>query len=80
VQRTGIAPEELAAWRARLLEHAGARVVLFDQAYIQYYTCFNLQRASRRRGRRPPADRVDARRGTRDQRSRRVRFMAFEVA
>jgi hypothetical protein len=42
VQRTGIAPEELAARRERLLEHAGARVVLFGQVNIQYYTGFNF--------------------------------------
>jgi Xaa-Pro dipeptidase len=42
VQRTGIAPEELAARRGRLLQHAGTTVVLFDQAYIQYYTGFNF--------------------------------------
>jgi Xaa-Pro aminopeptidase len=42
VQRTGIAPEELAARRQRLREHAGTTVVLFDQAYIQYYTGFNF--------------------------------------
>jgi Xaa-Pro dipeptidase len=42
VQRTGIAPEEFAARRERLLEHAGTTVVLFDQAYIQYYTGFNF--------------------------------------
>jgi Xaa-Pro aminopeptidase len=35
-------PEELAARRERLLEHAGRTVVLFDQAYIQYYTGFNF--------------------------------------
>jgi Xaa-Pro dipeptidase len=42
VQRTGIAPEEFLARRERLLEHAGTTVVLFDQAYIQYYTGFNF--------------------------------------
>jgi Xaa-Pro aminopeptidase len=42
VQRTGIAPEEFAARRARLLEHAGTTVVLFDQACIQYYTGFSF--------------------------------------
>ncbi len=42
MQRTGIAPEELAARRERLLEHAGARVVLFEQVNIQYYTGFNF--------------------------------------
>jgi Xaa-Pro aminopeptidase len=42
MQRTGIAPEELLARRERLLEHAGTTVVLFDQAYIQYYTGFNF--------------------------------------
>ena len=42
MQRTGIAPDEFAARRERLLEHAGSTVVLFDQAYIQYYTGFNF--------------------------------------
>jgi Xaa-Pro dipeptidase len=46
VQRTGITPDELAARRERLLDHArGAGlsgVVLFDQAYIQYYTGFSF--------------------------------------
>ena len=42
MQRTGIGPEELAARRERLLDHAGTTVVLFDQAYIQYYTGFNF--------------------------------------
>jgi Xaa-Pro dipeptidase len=42
VQPTGIAPGELAARRERLLKHAGTAVVLFDQAYIQYYTGFNF--------------------------------------
>ena len=36
MQRTGIGPEEFAARRERLLDHAGTTVVLFDQAYIQY--------------------------------------------
>jgi Xaa-Pro aminopeptidase len=42
VQATGISREELAERRARLLEHAGTPVVLFDQAYIQYYLGFNF--------------------------------------
>jgi Xaa-Pro dipeptidase len=42
VQQTGIPPEELAERRARLLAHAGCPVVLFDPAYIQYYTSFNF--------------------------------------
>ena len=42
MQRTGIGPEEFAARRERLLDHAGTTVVLFDQAYIQYYTGFNF--------------------------------------
>jgi Xaa-Pro aminopeptidase len=42
VQATGISLEELAERRARLLEHAGTPVVLFDQAYIQYYLGFNF--------------------------------------
>jgi Xaa-Pro aminopeptidase len=42
MQRTGITPEEFARRRERLLEHAGTTVVLFDQAYIQYYTGFNF--------------------------------------
>jgi Xaa-Pro aminopeptidase len=42
VQRIGIVPEEFADRRARLLEHAGTTVVLFDQAYIQYYTGFSF--------------------------------------
>jgi Xaa-Pro aminopeptidase len=42
VQRTGITPDELAGRRARLLDHAGSTVVLFDQAYIQYFTGFNF--------------------------------------
>jgi len=41
-QATGITATELAARRARLLEHAGTTAVLFDQAYIQYYTGFNF--------------------------------------
>ncbi len=42
MQHTGIAPEEFVTRRARLIEHAGTTVVLFDQAYIQYYTGFNF--------------------------------------
>jgi Xaa-Pro dipeptidase len=42
MQATGIPREELAERRRRLLEHAGTTVVLFDQAYIQYYTSFNF--------------------------------------
>src|SRR4029078_3395990 len=42
MQRTGISPDELAERRRRLLEHAGLPVVLFDQAYIQYFTGFNF--------------------------------------
>jgi Xaa-Pro dipeptidase len=42
VQATGISAAELADRRARLLDHAGTTVVLFDQAYIQYYTGFNF--------------------------------------
>ena len=42
MQATGISREEFAARRARLLEHAGTPVVLFDQAYIQYYLGFNF--------------------------------------
>jgi len=42
MQRTGISADELAGRRARLLDHAGSVVVLFDQAYIQYYTGFNF--------------------------------------
>jgi len=42
MQATGIPRDELAARRSRLLEHAGTTVVLFDQAYIQYYTSFNF--------------------------------------
>lgn len=41
-QATGISAAELADRRARLLAHAGSTVVLFDQAYIQYYTGFNF--------------------------------------
>jgi Xaa-Pro aminopeptidase len=41
-QATGIPAEELATRRERLLEHAGTTVLLFDQAYIQYYTGFNF--------------------------------------
>ena len=39
---TGISAAEFAARRARLLDHAGTAVVLFDQAYIQYFTGFNF--------------------------------------
>ena len=39
---TGIPAPELETRRQRLLEHAGTPVVLFDQAYIQYYTGFNF--------------------------------------
>ncbi len=42
VQATGIPAHELAERRARLLDRAGTPVVLFDQAYIQYYTSFNF--------------------------------------
>jgi len=42
VQATGISASELAERRERLLDHAGTTVVLFDQAYIQYYTSFNF--------------------------------------
>jgi Xaa-Pro aminopeptidase len=42
VQATGIPATELAERRGRLLEHAGTTVVLFDQAFIQYYTSFNF--------------------------------------
>ena len=42
MQATGIRSAELADRRARLLDHAGTTVVLFDQAYIQYYTGFNF--------------------------------------
>src|SRR4029078_7800368 len=42
VQQTGIAAGERADRRARLLDHAGTTVVLFDQAYIQYFTGFNF--------------------------------------
>jgi Xaa-Pro aminopeptidase len=42
VQATGIWREELAERRGRLLDHAGTTVVLFDQAYIQYYTSFSF--------------------------------------
>ena len=41
-QATGITAAELAARRASLLDHAGRKAVLFDQAYIQYYTGFNF--------------------------------------
>ena len=41
-QATGISAAEFAARRARLLDHAGTTVVLFDQAYIQYFTGFNF--------------------------------------
>ncbi len=46
MQATGIPATELAARRERLLEHARANgltgVVLFDQAYIQYFTSFSF--------------------------------------
>ena len=42
MQATGIGQIELADRRGRLLDHAGTTVVLFDQAYIQYYTGFNF--------------------------------------
>jgi Xaa-Pro aminopeptidase len=42
VQQTGISAAELAERRERLLDHAGTPVVLFDQAYIQYYLGFNF--------------------------------------
>jgi Xaa-Pro aminopeptidase len=42
MQATGIPTGELAGRRQRLLDHAGTTVVLFDQAYIQYYTGFNF--------------------------------------
>jgi Xaa-Pro dipeptidase len=46
VQATGISRDELAERRERLLEHARARglsgIVLFDQAYIQYFTGFGF--------------------------------------
>jgi Xaa-Pro dipeptidase len=42
MQATGIPAAELADRRKRLLEHAGTTVVLFDQAYIQYYTSFDF--------------------------------------
>jgi Xaa-Pro dipeptidase len=42
MQATGISREELAGRRRRLLDHAGTTVVLFDQAYIQYYTSFGF--------------------------------------
>jgi Xaa-Pro aminopeptidase len=42
MQATGISTAELAGRRERLLEHAGGTVVLFDQAYIQYYTGFDF--------------------------------------
>ena len=42
MQATGISTTELAGRRERLLEHAGSTVVLFDQAYIQYYTGFDF--------------------------------------
>jgi hypothetical protein len=35
---TGIPATELESRRERLVEHAGCPVVLFDQAYVQYYT------------------------------------------
>jgi Xaa-Pro aminopeptidase len=42
MQATGISHAELSDRRAGLLDHAGTSVVLFDQAYIQYYTGFNF--------------------------------------
>src|SRR5438045_9678356 len=42
MQATGIGHAEFGDRRARLLEHAGSTVVLFDQAYIQHYTGFNF--------------------------------------
>ena len=42
MQPTGIAREEFAQRRQRLLDHAGTMVVLFDQAYIQYFTGFSF--------------------------------------
>ena len=42
MQATGIGQIELADRRGLLLDHAGTTVVLFDQAYIQYYTGFNF--------------------------------------
>jgi Xaa-Pro aminopeptidase len=39
---TGIPATELESRRERLLEHAGCPVVLFDQAYIQYYAGFSF--------------------------------------
>jgi Xaa-Pro aminopeptidase len=42
MQATGISRDELAERRRRLLDHAGTTVVLFVQAYIQYYTSFNF--------------------------------------
>ena len=42
MQATGIPAAELAARREILLGQAGCPVVLFDQAYIQYYTSFNF--------------------------------------
>ncbi len=41
-QATGIPAGELEARRERLRARAGRPVVLFDQAYIQYYTGFNF--------------------------------------
>jgi Xaa-Pro aminopeptidase len=41
-QATGIPAPELESRRQRLLEHAGTTALLFDQAYIQYYTGFNF--------------------------------------
>ena len=41
-KRRASASAELADRRGRLLDHAGTTVVLFDQAYIQYYTGFNF--------------------------------------
>jgi Xaa-Pro aminopeptidase len=42
MQATGISRDELAERRRRLLNHAGTTVVLFDPAYIQYYTSFGF--------------------------------------
>jgi len=41
-QATGIPAAELETRRQGLLEHAGTPVVLFDHAYIQYYTGFSF--------------------------------------
>lgn len=37
-----IQPDEFAARRARLLEHAPCGFVLFDDKYIRYFTGFNF--------------------------------------